>query len=247
MLPSQRTLRLMAAINEGNSNNVRLEAWFGSTTTRMVFDVLDHLCVWAGCDVCPPPSLSSPAAIGGISHRRRKQKLGNYRSPCACLANGFASENRAGGLRLCWQVPLLVVRARTASCYLLWVRTETLGFATTDGMVRETHGWRDLVLQVGCPTSTFCCLCLSLLSFLGGRAFWPHQLEHDGPVWNHGLCRRLEPLSGHAAHWCAFPFRCICYQTTWLAPVHRQSQMCNVLIFKQLPEDTVSLAASFSC
>ena len=174
MLPSQRTLRLMAAINEGNSNNVRLEAWFGNTTTRMVFDVLDHLCVWAGCDVCPPPSLSSPAAIGGISHRRRKQKLGNCRSPCACLASGFASENRAGGLRLYWQVPLLVVRARTASCYLLWVRTETLGFATTDGMVRETHGWRDLVLQVGCPTSAFCCLCLSLLSLLApsARTWW---------------------------------------------------------------------------
>ena len=92
MLPSQRTLRLMAAINEGNSKNARLVARFGNTTTRMVFDVLDHLCVWAGCDVCPPPSMSSPAAIGGISHRRRKQKLGNCRSPCACLATGFAGK-----------------------------------------------------------------------------------------------------------------------------------------------------------
>ena len=105
MLPSQRTLQLMATIGDGNSNVAWLEAPLG------VIDVLGHLCLWAGCSMRLPQSLRSPVANGGIAFQWRKQKLGKRRSPRTRLAADLASDNRARGPRLYWQVPSLVVRA----------------------------------------------------------------------------------------------------------------------------------------
>ena len=44
MLPSQRTLQLMATLDDGNSNIAWLEAPLGSTVPGLVLDVLGHLC-----------------------------------------------------------------------------------------------------------------------------------------------------------------------------------------------------------
>ena len=90
MLPSS----WLAAIDEGNSNNARLEAPFDNTITCMDFDVLDFLCLWGGCDVYLPPHWGSPAAIGGISHQRRKP-------PRTSSANDFASDNSWHAARWC--------------------------------------------------------------------------------------------------------------------------------------------------
>ena len=114
MLLSQRTLQLMATIDDGNSNIAWLEAPLGSTVPCLVLDVLGRLCSWAGCSMRLPQSLRSPVANGGIAFQWQKQQLGNRRSPRTRLAADLASDNRAGGLRLYWQVPSLVVRAGQA-------------------------------------------------------------------------------------------------------------------------------------
>ena len=132
--------------------------------------------------------------------------LGNCRSPCACLANDFASENRAGGLRLYWQVCLLVGRARAASCYLLRARTETLGFAPTDGMVRQsTITWLARRSSAGWLPNLHILLPVPFTAQLFGGAFWPHQPERTSV--EPGLCRRqLEPPGARCTLVCFSPF-----------------------------------------
>lgn len=184
MLPSQRTLQLMAAIDDGDSNIAWLEAPLGNTAVAcLVFDVLGHLCLWGGCDMRLPPSLRSPAAIGGMTYQWRKQQLGNRRSPRTRLAADLASDNRAGGLRLCWQVPSLVVRAGQTLAVCSGERCSDRGTgrtsAPTDGMAGSrragaTNTWMAPFGSDGLAAkASHFVACLSLLHVWGGEPFGP--------------------------------------------------------------------------
>ena len=85
MLPSQRTLQIMAAVDlpqDEGTNKIAPRAPCGLTIHCMVFNVFVHLCLWTGCDVHLPggePSCPDQCAI--ITRMVLQQPNGQHGAP----------------------------------------------------------------------------------------------------------------------------------------------------------------------
>eukprot|EP00438_Fugacium_kawagutii_P027804 Skav212060 [mRNA] locus=scaffold408:177403:177906:+ [translate_table: standard] len=96
MLPSDRTLQIMAAVDlpqdEGNYK-IAPRAPFGHTIHCMVFSVLVHLCLWIGCDVRFPARGPCFRGRWAIIALMALQQLNGRLSGMGDLRRGYFSGN----------------------------------------------------------------------------------------------------------------------------------------------------------